>query len=191
MPQMRFNHMELTFPRGTLTTELREEIDAFYGSVFGWTGVDAEVVGQMCHILLSEEAQQFILLAESDKPMQSPGYDHLGLLFATREEVDEKLEQVKRYQEKDDRVRIKEYDDLVIGDITTRAFYVKYLLPIFFDVQALERGGEPIGNALTKLSPSGRSGLSGTAPATPWVAGRRAWRRRRRGGGSRWRARPR
>src|SRR6266480_768146 len=52
MPEMRFNHMELTFPRGTLTTELREEIDAFYGSVFGWTGVDAEVVGQMCHILL-------------------------------------------------------------------------------------------------------------------------------------------
>ena len=148
MPEMRFNHMELTFPRGTLTTELREEIDAFYGNVFGWTGVDAEVVGQMCHILLSEEAQQFILLAESDKPMQSPGYDHLGLLFASREEVDEKLEQVKRYQEKDNRVRIKEYDDLVTGDITTRAFYVKYLLPIFFDVQALERGGEPIGNAL-------------------------------------------
>jgi hypothetical protein len=28
MPMMRFNHMELTFPRGTLTTELREEIDA-------------------------------------------------------------------------------------------------------------------------------------------------------------------
>ena len=84
MPTMRFNHMELTFPRGTLTTELREEIDAFYGSVFGWTGVDAEVVGQMCHILVSEEAQQFILLAESDKPMQSPGYDHLGLLFSTR-----------------------------------------------------------------------------------------------------------
>ena len=149
MPTMRFNHMELTFPTGTLTTDFREEVDAFYGSVFGWVGVDTDVVGQSCHILLSEEAQQFILLAESDKPMQSPGYDHLGLLLGTRAEVDDKLDQCKRYQEKDDRVRIKEYDDLVIGDITTRAFYVKYLLPIFFDVQALERGGEPIGNALT------------------------------------------
>ena len=149
MPEMRFNHMELTFPRGTLTTELREEIDAFYEGVFGWTGVDAEVVGQMCHILLSEEAQQFILLAESDKPMQSPGYDHLGLLFANREEVDEKLEQVKRYQEKDDRVRIKEYDDLVIGDLTTYAFYVKHLLPIYFDVQCMERSGQPVGNAIS------------------------------------------
>src|SRR5256885_17106493 len=114
MPEMRFNHMELTFPRGTLTTELREEIDAFYGSVFGWTGVDAEVVGQMCHILLSEEAQQFILLAESDKPMQSPGYDPPGLLFATREEADENLEQVTRYQAEDDRVRIKEDDAPVV-----------------------------------------------------------------------------
>jgi predicted enzyme related to lactoylglutathione lyase len=149
MPTMRFNHMELTFPRGTLTTEFREEVDAFYGSVFGWSGVDAEVVGQLCHILLSEGSQQFILLAESGKPMQSPGYDHLGLLFSTREEVDEKLEQVKRYQEKDDRVQIQEYDDLVTGDLTTRAFYVKYLLPIYFDVQALELNGEPIGNDLS------------------------------------------
>jgi hypothetical protein len=149
MPMMRFNHMELTFPRGTLTTEFREEVDAFYGSVFGWIGVDTDLLGQLCHILLSEEAQQFILLAESDKPIQSPGFDHLGLLFATREEVDEKLEQVKRYQEKDDRVRIKEYDDLVTGDITTRAFYVKYLLPIYFDVQALERDGRPIPNTLS------------------------------------------
>jgi hypothetical protein len=149
MPAMRFNHMELTFPTGTLTTEFREEIDAFYGSVFGWIGVDTEVVGQLCHILLSEEAQQFILLADSDKPMQSPGYDHLGLLFATRAEVNDKLEQCKRYQEKDDRVEIKEYDDLVIGDLTTYAFYVKYLLPIYFDVQCMERAGQPVPNALS------------------------------------------
>ena len=149
MPTMRFNHMELTFPRGTLTTEFREEVDAFYGGVFGWIGVDTEVVGQLCHILLSEEAQQFILLAESDKPMQSPGFDHLGLLFGTRAEVDDKLDQCKRYQEKDARVRVKEYDDLVIGDLTTYAFYVKYLLPIYFDVQCMERAGQPVGNALS------------------------------------------
>ena len=149
MPTMRFNHMELTFPRGTLTTEFREEVDAFYGGVFGWIGVDTEVVGQLCHILLSEEAQQFILLAESDKPLQSPGFDHLGLLFGTRAEVDDKLDQCKRYQEKDARVRVKEYDDLVIGDLTTYAFYVKYLLPIYFDVQCMERAGQPVGNALS------------------------------------------
>ena len=43
--------MELTFPTGSLTTALREEIDAFYGSIFGWKGFDTDVVGQSCHLL--------------------------------------------------------------------------------------------------------------------------------------------
>ena len=142
--RMRFNHMELTFPRGTLTDAYREEVDAFYGSVFGWKGVDTEVVGQWCHILLPD-ADQFILLAESDKPMSSPGYDHLGLLQDTRAEVDDLLDACKRYREKDDRVQIKEYQDLESPGLTVHAFYVKHLLPIYFDVQCLERATAPAG----------------------------------------------
>ncbi len=136
--RMRFNHMELTFARGTLTDRFREEIDSFYHSVFGWRATDADVVGQRCHILLPD-ADQFILLAESGKPMQSPGFDHLGLLQDTRTEVDELLEACKRYRDKDDRVQIQEYEDLVYPQLTVHAFYVKYLLPIYFDVQSMER----------------------------------------------------
>jgi hypothetical protein len=134
---MRFNHMELTFPLGTLTDAFREEVDAFYSSVFGWKAADTEVVGQLCHILLPDPGQ-FILLAESNKPMSSPGFDHLGLLQDTRTEVDELLEACTRYQEKDDRVQIREYEDLVYPNLTVHAFYVKYLLPIYFDVQSME-----------------------------------------------------
>jgi len=141
---MRFNHMELTFARGMLTDGFREEVDAFYGSVFGWKAVDTEVVGQWCHILLPD-ADQFILLAESDKPINSPGFDHLGLLQDTRAEVDELLAACKRYREQDDRVRIREYQDLESPGLTVHAFYVKYLLPIYFDVQCLERATEPAG----------------------------------------------
>jgi len=137
---MRFNHMELTFPVGTLTKEFREEVDAFYGSVFGWSATDTEVVGQQCHILLPD-AEQFILLAESSKPMSSPGYDHLGLLQDTRDEVDRLLVQCERYADKDDRVQIVRYEDLVYPGLTVHAFYVKYLLPIYFDVQSMERQG--------------------------------------------------
>jgi len=142
---MRFNHMELTFPVGTLDDVFRKEVDAFYGDVFGWTGVDTEVVGQLCHVMLTgEPSGDFILLAESPKPMSSPGYDHLGLLQGTRAEVDELLDRCKRWQEKDDRVKIKEYEDLVTGDLVIHAFYVKHLLPIYFDVQCMERGGQPV-----------------------------------------------
>jgi len=137
---MRFNHMELTFPRGTLTKEFREEVDAFYGSIFGWKTMDTEVVGQLCH-LLQPDPDQFILLAESDKPISSPGYDHLGLLQDTRQEVDEILEGCRRYAEKDGRVQLKEYKDMVYPNLVVHAFYVRYLLPIWFDVQVLERKG--------------------------------------------------
>ncbi len=134
---MRFNHMELTFPVGTLTKEFREEVDAFFGSVFSWSSLDTEVVGQMCHLLMPDPGQ-FILLAESPKPMSSPGYDHLGLLQDTREEVDDLLVACERYQEKDDRVTVVRYDDLEYPGLTVHAFYVKFLLPIFFDVQSLD-----------------------------------------------------
>jgi hypothetical protein len=135
---MRFNHMELTFARDTLTAQFREEIDAFYGAVFGWGATDAEVVGQFCHILLPDP-DQFILLAESGKPMSSPGFDHLGLLQDSRAEVDDLLEACKRYRDKDDRVQIQEYEDLVYPGLTVHAYYVKYLLPIYFDVQSMDR----------------------------------------------------
>jgi hypothetical protein len=135
---MRFNHMELTFPTGSLTREFREEIDAFYGSIFGWTALDTDVIGQSCHLLFPDP-DQFILLAESDKPMSSPGYDHLGLLQDTRADVDDLLDACERYAEKDDRVKIIRYEDLVYPELVIHAFYVKYLLPIFFDVQSMER----------------------------------------------------
>ncbi|MEX2254571.1 MAG: VOC family protein [Acidimicrobiia bacterium] len=142
--RMRFNHMELTLPTGTLDDVFRKEVDDFYGEVFGWTGVDTEVVGQLCHILLTGDGGDFILLAESDDPIRSPGYDHLGILQSTRADVDELLARCRRRQEADDRIRIKDYDDLVTGDLVVRAFYVKHLLPIWFDVQCMERAGEPV-----------------------------------------------
>jgi hypothetical protein len=135
---MRFNHMELTFAAGTLTEEFRQEVDSFYGSVFGWTSSETDLLGQRCH-LLHPDPDHFILLAESGKPMSSPGFDHLGLLQDSREEVDDLLEACKRYQEKDSRVQIREYDDLVYPGVTVHAFYVKYHLPIYFDVQVIER----------------------------------------------------
>lgn len=137
VPEIRFNHMELTFPRGTLTNGFKADIDAFYGDVFGFTFTDSEVVKQLCHVILAGDGD-FILLAESDKPMSSPGYDHLGFLMPTRVDVDETLAKVKQWQQKDDRVQIKEYEDIVSPTLISHSFYVRYLLPLWFDVQCME-----------------------------------------------------
>ncbi|MCU0309491.1 MAG: hypothetical protein MUE36_00910 [Acidimicrobiales bacterium] len=137
MPQIRFNHMELTVPPGTLDEAMRADLTAFYGGVLGWQTSSVEIVGGLQFLMRPDEGQ-FILVAEHDRPMSAPGYDHLGLLCDTREEVDEVLAECERWADKDDRLRIKRYDDLVVGPVTVHAFYVKYLLPIWFDVQSID-----------------------------------------------------
>ncbi len=143
---LRFNHMELTLPLGTLTDEFRAGLDVFYGGIFGFGTQPTAILDQDCHFLrVDDKAEQFILVAEHKAPMSSPGYDHLGFLLDTRTEVDDLLAACKSFQATDDRVQIKEYDDLVSnGEHVTHAFYVKYLLPIWFDVQCQERNGKPI-----------------------------------------------
>ena len=137
MAQVRFNHMELTVPIGTLDDAMRADLAAFYGGALGWETKDVEVLGGRQFLMRPDEGQ-FILVAEHKRPMQAPGYDHLGLLCDTRDEVDEILAECQRWADKDDRLRLKVYDDLVTGNVVVHAFYVKYLLPIWFDVQSID-----------------------------------------------------
>ena len=138
MPALRFNHMELTMPPGTLERD-REAIVDFYSKVFGFDAIDVPLFDSSGLLLRTDEdTSQFLLLMEQEEHLQSPGYDHLGFLFESRTEVDEKLALCRQWQSKDDRLRLKEYDDLVIPPTTTHAFYVQYLLPIWFDIQVIE-----------------------------------------------------
>jgi hypothetical protein len=143
---LRFNHMELTLPPGGLDDRTRAEIKRFYGEVFGWNALDVSILGQQGLLLRTdEETSQFVLVVESRKPLDVPGYDHLGLLLEQRADVDRALGAVRAWRARDERVQIKEYEDLVQGDVTIHAFYVRYLLPIWFDVQCMEwqAGSEP------------------------------------------------
>ncbi len=144
MAQMRFNHMELTLARGALDDALRSDLRSFYGEVLGWNLMDLPLLGQQTFYMAPDDGQ-FILLAEADAPIQSPGFDHLGLLVDTRDEVDTLLEACEKVASADERMKIKRYDDLVQGALTVHAFYVKFLLPIYFDIQCFEwePGHEP------------------------------------------------
>jgi hypothetical protein len=137
--------MELTLSIGELESQ-RQEIKDFYADLLGWDSIDVPILGQTGLLLRTDpETSQFLLLTEQKVHIHSPGYDHLGLIFETREEVDELLEKAKKWQARDDRVQIKEYEDLVTGGVTTHAFYVRHLLPIWLDIQVQEfdEGSEP------------------------------------------------
>ena len=141
----RFNHMELTLPLGSLDEGgVRNDIKRFYVEVFGFEALDVEIVKQNALLLRTDpETSQFILMTQMKEPIQSPSYDHLGFLYDSRDEVDEILEKCQKYQEQDDRVMLKLYDDIPAGEqATVHAFYVKYILPIYFDVQSIEYQAE-------------------------------------------------
>ena len=88
MAILRFNHMELTVPRGALAAQ-RDEIKTFYGEVFGFEALDVPILNQNGLLLRTDpETSQFLLITEQRKHLQCPGYDHLGFLYETRDEVD-------------------------------------------------------------------------------------------------------
>jgi hypothetical protein len=136
--QFRFNHMEITVPRGTATPAFRDEVEAFYGDVLGFTCRSTRMFGEDC-VLMDLPTGDFLLLIEGEGPLSAPGFDHLGILMPARDDVDEALAKVKAWCEKDGRVQLKEYDDGEMDGALFHAFYVKHLLPIWFDVQSIER----------------------------------------------------
>lgn len=136
---MRFNHMELTVEPGTLDEPTRSQLIDFYCDLFGWRVFDPHLFDKSDLLfMVDEQASSFLLLFQGEKAMKAPGFDHLGILLDTRAEVDEMLAKCKARQKEDARILIREYDDLVQGDVTVHAFYVKHLLPIYFDVQCME-----------------------------------------------------
>lgn len=135
---LRFNHMELTLPPGHLTRD-REAISAFYHEVFDFECLDVPIFEQQGLLLRTDpETSQFLLVTEQENHIRSPGYDHLGFLCEDRDRVDKVFAACKKRQAAEPAIEIKEYDDLVIGPTTVHAFYVRYLLPIWFDVQVIE-----------------------------------------------------
>ena len=62
----------------------------------------------------------------------------MGFLCEDRDRVDKVFAACKKRQAAEPAIEIKEYDDLGIGPTTVHAFYVRYLLPIWFDVQVIE-----------------------------------------------------
>ncbi len=96
------------------------------------------ILGQTGLLLRTDpETSQFLLVTEQTKHMTAPGYDHLGFFFESRDEVDTLLETCKKWQARHSEIEIKEYEDLAFGDNSLRAFYVRHLLPIWFDVQTI------------------------------------------------------
>src|SRR5688572_18633525 len=157
-PVIRFNHVEVTVPKG-FVAEHGEALLTFVTETFGFLpsvfpGLDVESL-----LFKSDpDASQFLFVAEHDAPMPRVSDDHLGLHLDSDDEVAAALARCKAWQARDPRVEIREFDTLDLAETTTRSFYVRYLLPIWFDVQhiAHKAGHEPARE--WRFEPAGTAG---------------------------------
>ena len=76
-------------------------------------------------------------LRESRAQLVAGDLQQLAALLQEDQALIQEL-QSERYAEKDDQVKIVRYEDLAYPGLIVHAFYVKYLLPIYFDVQSME-----------------------------------------------------
>ena len=158
---VKFNHLELTFPRGGLTEQVCQDIDRFWCGLWGWDSEDVrypEYGDMFQHRLLVDD--QAIVLAESDWPLELPrqtvgvgpgetvAVSHLGIELASLKELERLLDACRRFQETDDRVKIWDSGEVRFAGATHlhHAFLVAYIMPIWFDVFARrwDAGHEPV-----------------------------------------------
>jgi hypothetical protein len=134
----RMNHMEVTVAPGTLAHTMPDLL-AFYCGTLGFGHLQLDAFAQP-HVFLTSDppGSQFIYVAEHAQPMFVGGEDHLGFHLDDRAAVDRLLQACRQRQQSDPRMQIKELEDLDLPQTVTHAFYFRYLLPIWFDMQVIE-----------------------------------------------------
>jgi len=142
---IRFNHIEVTVPRGFVAANTAA-MDEFFLQVLGFRrSVFPGLEDSSLVFTTDEEASQFIFIAEHDQPAPPAAEDHLGLHLDDAAAVEAKLAQCEALRARDPRVEIRDFGVLDLEATSTRAFYVRYLLPIWFDIQNIchKPGFEP------------------------------------------------
>ena len=140
MATMRINHLELTLPPGTLAQE-KHNLNGFYQDIFGWEGIEVPMVKLSCPKYLlrfDAESSQFLFLTEETNALHSTSFDHIGLILESRAAVDAAYERARAWQQKDARVEIMEMQDMDATMVNNHSFYVRYILPLWIELQALE-----------------------------------------------------
>jgi hypothetical protein len=144
----RINHVAISVDADVMDDEGRAALLDFYSEVFGWIEGDNSTEKGNPLILYTGESRQFLyLLPAKDEFMVTPNMDHFGMEVSSREEMTEILNRVRAYQSKDDRVRITDVGTMVTHhndtDYTLTNVYIWFLIPLWIELQHVERRAQP------------------------------------------------
>lgn len=135
---LRMNHLQVSLPRGSLAA-MRADLERFYCATLGFGVTSVDAFGPD-HLFLTTDAEgsQFIYVSEHEHAMVAGPDDHLGFHVPSRAAVDEFLAECRAVAARDPRMEIRVLDDLELPQTSTHAFYFRYLLPLWFDVQVID-----------------------------------------------------
>jgi hypothetical protein len=137
-PAPRFNHVAMSVPSELLSPEGRADVLRFHGDVFGWTEMPSMSEDGKLLVLRAYRNDQFVFLAASDDPMRCDAKEHWGMSVATPAMLDRMYEAACKFRERDPRVEIieRKTDDFRV--LKLHAFYVRYRVPLWTEVQCFE-----------------------------------------------------
>ena len=134
----RFNHVALSVPAELLGAAGRSALLAFYGDVFGWDEMPTLTRDGELFVLRCGSNEQFVYLTASEDPLRCPPMDHVGLSVATPAELDSMRERALARAEQDPGVEVTPRGLEDYGFLRLHNFYVRYRLPLSFEVQCFE-----------------------------------------------------
>jgi len=137
----RLSHVAVTVPAELLSDARKAEWLAFYESVFGWTENSAlGIPGERVLVQLPADGDpQYLTVRASAAPMQTSGYEHLGIWVASESEINVLYERARRYADQNPAVQLTDVGRLYGGALHT--FRVRYVLPLAIEVQCLGAPG--------------------------------------------------
>ena len=137
-------HVEISIPRDTLSGAFETDLDRLFVDVFGWPGttrrffhpVDKTDRAERIYRLSSGQS---LVLAEADVALQPGTDDHLGV-HVDLDEFDRLVTGCVALAAADPRVELKYVTDgaaltTPAGGQTLRTFFVRFLLPVWIQVE--------------------------------------------------------
>jgi len=134
----RFNHVAMSLPADHLDADHRDAIVDFYGDVFGWVEHPTMTEDRRRLVMGVHAMDQFVFLIAEDEPMTAARLDHFGMAAESLDGLQAVLARAQARAESDDRVEIVDYaiDDHEV--VRIHNFYVRFLLPMWVEVQYFE-----------------------------------------------------
>ncbi|MFL6110113.1 MAG: hypothetical protein ACJ786_01985 [Catenulispora sp.] len=143
---MRLTHVELSVPAGTLTPDFEADVDRLLHDVFGWTGRTAvghhPTLGPTTERTYAMTEHVRLVLREAAAPLAPGTEDHFGFQVEPGR-IDDLAARCAALASVDDRIELRYIEDgrasaIEMGDTVFRTFFVRHLIPLWFQFEAWE-----------------------------------------------------